>query len=101
MTRKLLFISVFTLALGFSCPQAHAAQSVELIEVEQQTKIIAYNNSLHIIGGNGLTMEVYNVAGVRVMNAKVDGAEKIFDLSLPKGCYIVKVGKIARKISIK
>jgi len=31
----------------------------------------------------------------------VEGQDKRFDLNLPKGCYIVKVGKVVRKISIK
>ena len=35
------------------------------------------------------------------MSVKVEGAEKSFELSLPKGCYIVKVGKVVRKISVK
>lgn len=101
MTRKLLIISALTLAFCFTMPQAYAAKSIELIEVEQQIQIFAKNSSLHVIGANGLTMEVYNVAGVRIMASKIDGSDKIFDLSLPKGCYIVKIGKVARKISIK
>jgi hypothetical protein len=44
---------------------------------------------------------IYNVAGVRVMSLKIEGADKLIDLNLPKGCYIVKVGKVVRKISIK
>ena len=52
-------------------------------------------------GARGEEREVYNVAGVRVMSVKVEGAERSFELSLPKGCYIVKVGKVVRKISVK
>ena len=35
------------------------------------------------------------------MNVKVDSSEKSYPLNLPKGCYIVKVGKVVRKISIR
>lgn len=35
------------------------------------------------------------------MSIKVEGADKYYELNLPKGCYIVKVGKVVRKISIK
>ena len=45
-------------------------------------------------------MQIYNVAGVRVMTVKIDSSDKTYNLNLPKGCYIVKVGKIVRKISI-
>ena len=41
------------------------------------------------------------MAGVRVMSVKVEGADKRIELNLPKGCYIVKVGKLVRKISIQ
>ena len=56
---------------------------------------------LHITGANGMVLHVYNVAGVRVMSVKVEGADKRIELNLPKGCYIVKVGKLVRKISIQ
>ncbi|MDD3387351.1 MAG: secretion protein, partial [Prevotella sp.] len=29
------------------------------------------------------------------------GADKSYNLNLPKGCYIVKVGKVVRKVSIR
>ena len=44
---------------------------------------------------------MYNVAGVLIKSFKIDTADKRLDLNLPKGCYIVKVGKTVRKISIK
>ena len=31
----------------------------------------------------------------------VDGYEKSYTLNLPKGCYIVKIGKTVRKITIR
>ena len=35
------------------------------------------------------------------MSIKVDGYEKSYTLNLPKGCYIVKIGKTVRKITIR
>ena len=35
------------------------------------------------------------------MSVKVEGMDKRIELNLPKGCYIVKVGKVVRKIYIK
>ena len=48
-----------------------------------------------------MTLEIYNVAGVKLMNIKVDGGDKRYELNLPKGCYIVKISKVVRKIYIK
>ena len=94
MTRK-FFLLIFSAALVLGTPVAtYAAQAVELIvSISEQT--------LRVTGANGQMLFIYNVAGVRVMSLKIEGADKLIDLNLPKGCYIVKVGKVVRKISIK
>ena len=44
---------------------------------------------------------LYFYLGVRVLSIRVDGNDKSYNLNLPKGCYIVKVGNVVRKISIR
>lgn len=79
-----------------------ASQAIEVIDNETQNIAVSVSESvLHITGANGLVMQIYNVAGVRVMSVKVEGPDKRYELNLPKGCYIVKVGKLVRKISIR
>ena len=56
---------------------------------------------LHVTGANGQTIQIYNVAGVMVKSIKVEGNDRHYELNLGKGCYIVKVGKTVRKVSIK
>lgn len=102
MLKNILTTLCFIMALSLAPTSAVSAASIlELIEVEQQVQITIVDNVIHVSGANGQVMHIYNVAGVRVMSAKVDGIDKRFDYNLPKGCYIVKVGKTARKISIK
>jgi len=80
----------------------YADQAIEVIDNDFQNISISVSESvLHITGANGQVMQIYNVAGVRVMSVKVEGADKRYELNLPKGCYIVKVGKVVRKISIR
>ena len=75
---------------------------IEIIDTEIQNISLSINESvLHVTGANGQVLHIYNVAGVRVMSVKVEGADKRIELNLPKGCYIVKVGKMVRKISIQ
>ena len=81
---------------------AYTNTAIEIIEQEFQAVSITANNSkLHIVGGNNQTLKIYNVAGVCVLDIRVDNNDKYYDLNLPKGCYIVKVGKVVRKIYIK
>jgi len=82
-----------------------ANRLIEIVEMNDidptGVQITISQNVLHIAGAAGQTLRIYNVAGVCVMNVVVDGADKHYNLNLDKGCYIVKVGKVVRKISVK
>jgi len=56
---------------------------------------------LHITGAAGMTLQIYNITGVSIGQVKIDSADKHIELNLQKGCYILKIGKFVRKISIK
>lgn len=82
---------------------ASAMSAVEIFEQDFNSATITLleGNVLKVSGFNGQTMCIYNVAGVRVMNIRVEGNEKTYSLNLSKGCYIVQIGKFSRKILIK
>lgn len=102
MARKLLMLP-FVVALLFAVPAVSRTNAaIEIVEFDNQEISISVKASrIHVTGAEGETMHIYNVTGVRVMSVKIDGADKFYDLNLPKGCYIVKVGRMTRKISIK
>ena len=93
------------MAVSVAMPSSVSASSmIELIDNNDLQKVVITinDNVLHVSGGAGMTMAVYNVAGgAPVMKVKVDGQDKRYDLDLPKGIYIVQVGKTVRKIVIK
>ena len=49
----------------------------------------------------GKSLEIYNLAGVRVASFKIDSDDTTVSLNLPRGCYILKVEKVVRKAAIK
>lgn len=102
MKRKILTLA-FTAALLFSIPVQLRAESFnEAIGIDVQNITISVNESiLHVTGAEGQVLQVYNVAGVRVMSIRIEDSDKRYDLNLPKGCYIIKVGNVVRKISIR
>ena len=57
--------------------------------------------TINIVGAAGKTLEIFNVAGVRVATFKIDNDDKTLNLNLGKGCYILKAGKVVRKVSIR
>ncbi len=73
----------------------------EMTDIEVEGISISIDNGvLHVSGAEGQTLQIYKITGVGVMSVKVDSDDRYYTLNLAKGCYIVKIGKIARKISI-
>lgn len=102
MTKKILTL-LFISGLFLCMPQkALAESSIEIVEQTFSAVDISVNgNVLHVTGASGQDLYVYNVTGVRVKSIRVDSNDKRYELNLPKGCYIVKVGKVVRKISLR
>lgn len=101
---RILLVVPFVSMLLFTAPAVSRANaSVEIIDAEmQEISISVKASTLHVTGADGLMLNIYNVAGVRVMSVRVNGQDCHYELNLPKGCYIVQVGgKTTRKISIK
>ena len=95
------FLFALLLSVGAAAPM-QARTATDLIEQDFQTASISVvGNVLHVTGAEDELLSIYNVTGVRVMSVKVDGSDKRYTLNLPKGCYIVKVGKLVRKVSIR
>ena len=95
MTKYILVILLAIFMVGApKSAMAECMPEIELIDNVQKSVIST--------DAFGMTMSIYNLAGgAPVMSVKIDSQDKRFDLNLPKGIYIVKVGKIARKIVIK
>lgn len=102
--KKKIFASIVLagmMAVGVPT-MASAEASVLIIEQESQRITVSVSGSvLRVSGADGEVLHIYNVTGVRVMSIKVDGYEKSYTLNLLKGCYIVKIGKTVRKITIR
>ncbi len=102
MIKKILLVSM-AMMMFFGMPSVCRAETaIEIIDNDYQTVTISVQESvLHVTGANGQTIQIYNVAGVMVKSIKVEGNDRHYELNLGKGCYIVKVGKTVRKVSIK
>ncbi|EFL45104.1 hypothetical protein HMPREF9296_1831 [Prevotella disiens FB035-09AN] len=103
MNKKIYTLLLAFILLGAALPDTvQAATTIEMQEQEINTISISISgNVLRVEGADNETLYIYNVVGVRVMSIKIDGQDKRYSLSLPKGCYIIKVGKVVRKISIR
>lgn len=102
MVKKILRIALAAALFAGTPAVVHASSSIEILENDLQSVTINVQESVvQVAGANGQVLHIYNVAGVRVKSVKIDGDDKRIELNLPKGYYILKVGKTIRKISIR
>ena len=81
------------------------AASAETFSIEQTIEeeiIISVNGQWVVINGaQGQTLEVVSLTGRRVMTLKIESPAQRVELNVPKGCYLLKIGKVVRKVAIQ
>ena len=101
---RLLLLLMTILTLSFSAPAtASAATFYEsgLLAIPESEVTITYTQGvLYINGGEGKVLEVVSLTGRRMLELQLDSPAQKIELNVPKGCYIVKVGSVVRKIAV-
>ncbi len=104
MQKRLLII--FLGLITFLCtPTVVQASDIELQQDEQSIEediTIKMNGQwVTINGAQGNTLEVWSLTGRRVMTLKIESPAQRVELNVPKGCYILKIGKVVRKVAVQ
>lgn len=95
-------IWIFALAACLLGIPSYAIEQTEDIESEVSAVTMVFQNGrIHVTNAEGMYLQVFNLTGVRVANIRIDSDDKIISLNIPRGCYIMKVGKVVRKVTIK
>ena len=98
--KRIWIIAISMLLLG-AVPSIAHMQMDEPIEAElEAVTLTIQDNRAHITNADGNTLEIYNLTGVRVARIRIDGTDKQITLNLTRGCYIMKVDKVVRKVTI-
>ena len=105
MIRRLL-LTTFTIALlGLVSVSAGAAMLYfpeEMSAQQEQEIVIQYSEGvLYVTGAENQQLEVVALTGRKVLSQKIESPAQKIELNIPKGCYIVKIGDVVRKISVK
>lgn len=99
---KKFYIITLTLAMASAPLTIMAEPASDGIEMSiSGISLSIKDGNVHIVGANGEVMEIFNLTGAKVATVRIDSNDKTFALNLQKGCYLIKVGKIVRKISIQ
>lgn len=72
------------------------AEQINLSSVHVTVK----GSAIHVKGAMGKVLEIVSLTGKRIANIKIDSDSQHVELNIPKGCYILKVGNVVRKVSI-
>jgi hypothetical protein len=104
MKKLILTVACFVL-LGMSVP-AFAMNMVFEMGVAEQTDelqpvIGMEGNVATIQWASGMTLEVVSLTGRAIATYKIESTSQRIELNLPKGCYILKVGKVVRKVTVR
>jgi hypothetical protein len=104
MTKRILIFS-FIVSLTLMAPQVVQANDAVMPAVEQSMDedivIKVSGQTVTVTGAQGQTLEVISLTGRCVSSTKIQDPVQRIDLNVPKGCYILKIGKVARKVTVR
>lgn len=104
--KRIVIIVSAVLALSLFVPTTASSSvlreyALGIMDFQDSEVTISYSQgSVYVSGGEGLTIEVISLTGNKVFEQQIESPSQKFELNIPKGCYIVKVGKVVRKVSI-
>jgi hypothetical protein len=103
MKKKLLICSLVAMMMAAAptTMQAGAPVAPGIEQVEDEVEIKVEEQTVTVYGAQGQTLEVVSLTGRRVMTIKIETPAQRVELNLSKGCYILKVGKVVRKVSVR
>ncbi len=102
--KKSLLIFSMSLTLMLAVPSLVTAVTVAPgIEefIDEDITITISGQTVTVTGAQGQTLEVVSLTGRRVMTEKIESPAQKIELNVPKGCYILKIGKVVRKVSVR
>ena len=102
MKKNLLILSL--MAAMIAAPRYMNAAGLTMPGIEQladdEVTLSVNGQSVTVTGAQGMTLEVVSLTGRRIKTIKIENPSQRVELNIPKGCYILKVGKVVRKVSI-
>jgi hypothetical protein len=103
--RKRLIVYAFSMAmLMIPASMLRASEmadfAIEQQAIDEEISISISGQSVTVSGAQGETLEVISLTGKKVMAVKIESPVQRIEINVPKGCYILKIGKFVRKVSL-
>lgn len=84
-------------------PQVVVAQDDKGDGIENEATEVVMEirgTQVHITHAENKQLEIYNITGVCIESHRIEGNDVNIRLTLQRGYYFLKVGKVVRKVSI-
>ena len=94
-----IYLKAIAIALGACLTTGTVSAAESWASADTEVQEVLSLNAIRITA-KGTNVRVQNITGVRIAAYKIDSNDTTVSLSCGKGCYILKLGKIARKVSI-
>lgn len=102
---KKLRILIFVFLIFLAAPMQLKASEGDRIAMEQiedpSINVVVNQSRLIVSGAVGEVLEIVSLTGNPIAKIKVESPIQRIELNLPKGCYILKVGKVVRKFAVR
>lgn len=103
--RNAIFTILLTIAIGIvpaveTTATTNESNFAAAAPEESKPNISVFHNYIVVEKAVGCTLEVVSLTGKPVMTMTIDTQSQRVDLNFPKGCYIVRVGNVVRKVSV-
>ena len=102
MTKRILILTMAGF-LSATVPLTVMASEMGFAAVEQvdeQVGVTVEGQTVNVTCAQGKELIVVSLTGRQVMKVTIESAAQRIELNIPKGCYILKVGKVVRKIQV-
>lgn len=96
-----LFICTFVMSVPLvGMAQTESPAHTQLQETAESVKLTVSGKTVRVQHGRGQVLEVYSVTGAKVLSLRIETADQSVRLNLNRGCYILKISDVARKVSL-
>lgn len=95
-----IFCAIASMPLEVSA-KAAAEPIMNYMPDDTNIRIEIENKAISVYGAQGMTLEIVSLTGKQMQRVRIESASQRIELNVPKGCYILKVGSVVRKVSIR
>lgn len=89
------------MAAPMSTKSFAAPSTAETSAIDNDIDISINGSTIVVSNAQGKVLQVVSLTGKVIANIRIDSPSQRIELNVISGCYIIKVGNVVRKVSIK